>query len=108
MVVQPSQTQVAPTGTNLPSNGQVTNRGSELRGDGLGFTGPTAPTERLLDIAVGEVRNDDRQQARARRDQPQTQIRPERFFTDSDEPIIQALLADSRLVPRGTFVNVVI
>ena len=108
MVVQPPQTQVAPAGTNVPSNGQVSNRGSELRSDAMGFTGPTAPTERLLDIAVGEVQNNDRQQARARQEQPQTQIRPERFFTDSDEPIIEALLAESRLVPRGTFVNVVI
>ena len=108
MVVQPPQTQVAPPGTNAPSNGQVTNRGSELRGEAVGFTGPTAPTERLLDIAVGEVQSDTREQARGRQEQPQTQVRPERFFTDNDAPVIEALLAENRLVPRGTFVNVVI
>ncbi|MEO0394268.1 MAG: hypothetical protein AAF213_13685 [Pseudomonadota bacterium] len=108
MVVQPPQTQIAPTGTNVPSNGQVGSRGNELRSDGLGITGPAAPAERLLDIAVGEVRNDDQPQARARRDQQEAQVRPERFFSDSDEPIVEALLAENRLVPRGTFVNVVI
>ena len=108
MVVQPPQTQVAPAGTNVPSNGQTTARGGELRSEALGLTGPTAPAERLLDIAVGEVRNDDQPQARARREQPEPQVRPERFFTDSDEPIIEALLAENRAVPRGTFVNVVI
>ncbi|MBV6633307.1 MAG: hypothetical protein KI792_09810 [Alphaproteobacteria bacterium] len=107
MVVQPSQTQVTPGTTNVPGN-NTTSRPSEYRADGLGLTGATAPVERLLDIAVGEVRNDDRPQARARRDQAETLERPERFFQADDEQVIEALIAEDRFVPRGTFVNVVI
>jgi hypothetical protein len=104
MVVQPPQNQVTPSQTN-----GVNRPASEYRSEGLGIPGPTQPAERLLDIAVGEVKSDDRSQARARRDHPDgREARPERFFSASDEPVIRALIAENRLVPRGSFVNVVI
>lgn len=104
MVVQPSQNQVTP-----PQPGSVNRPGSEYRSEGLGIPGPSQPAERLLDIAVGEVKSDDRSQARARRDHPDGRnARPERFFSVSDEPVIRSLIAENRFVPRGSFVNVVI
>lgn len=108
MVVQPSQNQVAATGQGVTPSGPNSGRTGDVRGEASNFTGPAAPFKRLLDIAVGEVKNDDRPNARAKRDQSETQFRPERLYNDSDESVIQALLAENRVVPRGTFVNVVI
>lgn len=110
MVVQPSQNQVAPSAAPVGSNNTVNGRVGEYRSDASGQAQATAPSQRLLDIAVGEVRSDGQPQARARRDQQDGEIgaKPQRFFSDRDQSLIDELVSLGHFVPRGSFVNVVI